>query len=448
MPRRWYHWAAVGLAGLLAALLIWEHRAAAALVPDEGTEFGNGQPVTVLLAGGRPRAVYAETDGPRDSVTCRASARRSGDQVTGVPVGEDIVVRDWMAVMTLTAGADATATVSCAGPPDARYRVGADVPPPRPFDGVQRRPEQPRYVLLVAMGAALAVGLAVSPAKSPANRWIYWLWTPILLALVFGVALDRMLYGVVAGVLALIPLMLGAVMRSMGPPWWAWIAGAVAAGLIAAGMIAEGRSAAALAPPSDARFGNHQTMTLQLPAGEGRTVYARFRNTGRGRPRPHADCQALARESGATVVQQPVDGLVNVSNWRAVLTLSAPRAATVDLTCRGGWRYGVGPALPPPRIFDGVERGFNGAGLAMVGLIFVLGGVLVVAVVPLRATVKTGIYRFWAPVLAGAVVTVAMNSLWNGVGLTVLALLAVNGRRAFAPAASAADPGGASPHRG
>lgn len=436
---RWagFRWAILLALVVLGAALVAEQRAAASLAPGADTQFGNEQPVTVPLAAGRSRVVYAKTDSARDSVDCQVAPPE-----VGAPIGGDVFVGNWMAVLTLTSATDSVARVACDGAADARFGVGAAIGPPHPFDGVQQAPAAGQVVLSVALVVFLAVAFVVSPANGKRQAWIYWYWTPLLMTAAMAYRVDRVLPGIVAGVLALTVLLVVNGIRSLRPPWWAWAVGTAVVGLLIVGMIREGRSATALEPPPDARFGNQQTLSLPLGAGEARVVYFNFEAVATKRARRagllRVDCEVVPREPAVGITREALDTMINVRNWRAVMRVQAAEAVTVDVSCRGPARarYGVGPALPPQRMFDGIDRGSNGFGMALVGLIFLAGALVVVWIVPLDAARKRSIYRFWAPVVAGVVVTVAMNSLWNGVGLAVLALLLTNVKFLFRAAST------------
>jgi hypothetical protein len=207
-------------------------------------------------------------------------------------------------------------------------------------------------------------------------------------------------------------------------PWWARAILAAVALLMLVGWVVEDRAGAELLPPLDSQFGNGQSLTVTLPAGETRTVYWEFvsLHSGRGTPeskRARAECQVRDRDSG-TEISVRKEGRKRVDTWKEVATFTAERAGSFTITCRDvntrSSQFGVGAEAPNPRLLNGVEDYSNGPIFwTMFGLGFMVVGLIILSITPASATTKHWCYWFWFP-LAGSLLMAfgGMNSFWNG----------------------------------
>ena len=110
-------------------------------------------------------------------------------------------------------------------------------------------------------------------------------------------------------------------------------------------------------------------------------------------------------------------------NWKALSTITATRAGTVEVTCQGygGSRFGVGSPLPTRRLFNGVAYASGTAvGIVLVTLVFLLAIAVVITVSTLAASRKKWINRFWAPLLLSVITMLSFNSVWDAVTLFVV----------------------------
>ena len=201
-------------------------------------------------------------------------------------------------------------------------------------------------------------------------------------------------------------------------PWWGRGL-VVAIGLVfLIGWRREDASVARIAPVADTWFSSGQTVTVELTAGQPRTVYWDFQNIQRS-VRATAECRAVERQSGSEIALEKVAGDLRVGNWKSLVTVRPSRSGSVELSCYSTGaktaRFGVGQEVPAPRLLNGVAN-YSGSGLALllVGLVFVVPVLIAPWFLPQKPAARTWVFRFWAPLLIAVVLTVSQSSLWDG----------------------------------
>ena len=432
--RRLQRWQAValGVLAVLALAVLVELRSASAVAPPPDAQFGNGQSVTVAFTGGLSRVVYVQTKSglvrnaspATDQLSCQAVALQQGTEVAREPLS-GLRLNSWWAVEQLSANRDGPVRITCQGPDDARFGVGAAIPPRRLLDGVRRVPPHPEVFLAGATALLLIVGVLTHGSKSPARPQLRWVLAPLAVTVVMAVAFNSVVFGALCGALGLAGLgLLGLALRGMGlnrapsrASWRGWAAALAVMALLAGAGIWQNRSAAALVPATDAEFTTGRPFTVSLSAGETRGLYAHRANT----PQTAFTCAV----SGPDLTHIPIHEDIRVKDWMAVGTLQANRAVRAEVSCSGpsGSRFGVGAPLPPRRIFDGANR-FPGVGPTTTVIFggFALAGLLALAarVLPLSGSRKRAVYLFWSPLVFITAVTLILNDVELGMASAVV----------------------------
>lgn len=94
--------------------------------PTNDHTFGNGETTTVHIDAGTSKTIYVTTDtSEAQRIACVAQDRGQHRQLS--PYHAEVTVNQWRAVSTLTAPAGGDYTISCSGPPDARYGIGGHI---------------------------------------------------------------------------------------------------------------------------------------------------------------------------------------------------------------------------------------------------------------------------------------------------------------------------------
>ena len=138
------------------------------------------------------------------------------------------------------------------------------------------------------------------------------------------------------------------------------IAGALAAWLMSGVFRAQ--------PPAAAQFPSDGSTSVELRAGETKTIYV----DNAGSPPQRVGCRGAAPESATSAVTiEPVADDITVNNWRAAFTVTAGAPGTYAFTCTGspGDTFGVGGHATGGRIGSSVALILLAGATGLAGLI-------------------------------------------------------------------------------
>jgi hypothetical protein len=201
-----------------------------------------------------------------------------------------------------------------------------------------------------------------------------------------------------------------------GLPWWAKTL-VVAVGIVLLiGWRVEDAAVARLQPPRNAWFGGG-TATVSVTAGEARTVYWDLWSIGGRGVKPTAQCTAMDLQSGSELALEKV-GTLRVGDIVALATMRPTRTGPVALTCSSmrtrRSAFALGTEVPPPGFLNGVAN-YSGNATSVVYVIgFLISGLIVFSLLPVRPAMRVWVFRFWAPLLIAALLVFPMNSVWDG----------------------------------
>ena len=110
-----------GIALFVVSLVQLTNRA-----PADALAFGNDAATTVHVDAGQAQAIYVTPTIAYGSIDC-TTQDAAGNQPDLIPYDTEFTLNQWRQVFTLTVPATGDFTISCSGPPGARYGVAPDV---------------------------------------------------------------------------------------------------------------------------------------------------------------------------------------------------------------------------------------------------------------------------------------------------------------------------------